>query len=123
MAKKSQLSDTVFQKTFRQLWACSILICTFEAKIFVKQRPEEAFASSGTDCQKTMKSSFVTEQQEKSEGGKKPPSRSIKRFSELFEVQKTGLSGAKRLFRHADKRGALTEKQRVGSGAHFRIPP
>ena len=54
------------------------------------------------DCRKTMIGSSATEQRGKCEGGKKPPSRSIKRFSELFEVQKTGLSGAKRLFRQTE---------------------
>ena len=51
---------------------------------------------------KTMKSSWTTEQQGKSEGGKEPPSRSISQFFELFLSSKNCLSGAKRLFRHAE---------------------
>ena len=44
----------------------------------------------------------MTEQQGKSEGGKEPPSRSINQFFELFQSSKNCLSGAKRLFRHAE---------------------
>ena len=35
-------------------------------------------------AQKTMESSWMIEQQEKSEGGKEPPSRSINQIFELF---------------------------------------
>ena len=45
----------------------------------------------------------MTEQQGKSEGGKEPPSRSINQIFELFQSSKICLSGAKRLFRHAEK--------------------
>ncbi len=38
-------------------------------------------------------------------GGKDRPSRSIKQIFELFKVQKSGLSGAKRLFRPAEAPG------------------
>ncbi len=48
----------------------------------------------------------MTEQQGKSEGGKEPPSRSINQFFELFQSSKNCLSGAKRLFRHAEKPSA-----------------
>jgi hypothetical protein len=48
-----------------------------------------------------MKSSWMTEQQGKSEGGKKPPSRSINQFFELCKSSKNCRSGAKILFRHA----------------------
>ena len=39
-------------------------------------------------CQKTMISSIVNEPQGKSEGGKEPPSRSIKQFFELEKFRK-----------------------------------
>ena len=37
-------------------------------------------------------------------GGEGPPARSIRSFLQLFEVAKTGASGAKILFRHAEER-------------------
>ena len=43
------------------------------------QRGEKTF-STRWNCQKTMKSSWMIEQQGKSEGGKEPPSRSINQF-------------------------------------------
>ena len=49
-----------------------------------------------------MESSWMIEQQGKSEGGKEPPSRSINQIFELFQSSKICLSGAKRLFRHAE---------------------
>ena len=52
---------------------------------------------------KNMRNSWMTEQQGKSEGGKEPPSRSINQFFELFQSSKNCLSGAKRLFRHAEQ--------------------
>ena len=67
---------------------------------FFRQSEEDA-ACILSDCRKTMKKTSATEQRGKCEGGKKPPSRSIKRFSELFEVRKTARSVSKRLFRHA----------------------
>ena len=49
-----------------------------------------------------MESSWMIEQQGKREGGKEPPSRSINQIFELFQSSKICLSGAKRLFRHAE---------------------
>ena len=40
------------------------------------------------DCQKTKKCSFATEPQGKREGGKEPPSRSIKQFFKLNKLEK-----------------------------------
>ena len=47
-----------------------------------------AGCSGSRDCQKTMKCSFATESQGKSEGGKEPPSRSIKQLFKLFKFEK-----------------------------------
>ena len=52
---------------------------------------------------KTMKCSFATESQGKREGGKEPPSRSIKQFFKLIKFEKLDGSGVKRLFRHAEQ--------------------
>ena len=67
-----------------------------------RQKIRSLAAQGFGDCQKTTKKSWNTEQQGKSEGGKEPPSRSINQFSELFQSSENCLSGAKRLFRHAD---------------------
>ena len=69
----------------------------------------EGHLFGSADCQKTMESSWMIEQQGKSEGGKEPPSRSINQIFELFQSSKICLSGAKRLFRHAE-RSALAER-------------
>ena len=68
-----------------------------------RQKIRSLAAQGFGDCQKTSKKSWNTEQQGKSEGGKEPPSRSINQFFELFQSSKNCLSGAKRLFRHAEK--------------------
>ena len=40
------------------------------------------------DCQKTLECSFAIESQGTSEGGKEPPSRSIKQFFKLDQFEK-----------------------------------
>ena len=44
----------------------------------------------------------ATEERGMGAGGKGPPARSIRSFLQLIEVAKTGDSGAKILFRHAE---------------------
>ena len=50
------------------------------------------------DCQKTIKRSPAIEQRGKSERGKKPLSRSIKQFSELFKFRKLDRSAGRKDF-------------------------
>ena len=67
-----------------------------------------------TGCRNILRKPSVTEQRGKSEGGKEPPSRSIKQFFELFEVQKTGFRAAKNLF-------AARKRAAAYAAARFRL--
>ena len=67
-----------------------------------------AMRSGLRGCQKTIKYSSATEQRGKSERGKKPLSRSIKQFSELFKFRKLdGQRGEKVFFSPLPARNAM----------------
>ena len=57
-----------------------------------------AMRSGLRGCQKTIKYSSATEQRGKSERGKKPLSRSIKQFSELFKFRKLDKAAGRKDF-------------------------
>ncbi len=67
------------------------------------------------DCQKTLECSFAIESRGKSEGAKRPLRVQSSSFSNLIRLKNWTGSGAKSLFRHAEKRRREI-RRRLGKG-------
>ncbi|PWM13418.1 MAG: hypothetical protein DBX57_07085 [Clostridia bacterium] len=104
---KKPLSRSI--KQFSELFKFRKLDGQRGEKVFFSPLPARNAMRSGLrGCQKTIKYSSATEQRGKSERGKKPLSRSIKQFSELFKFRKLdGQRGEKVFFSPLPARNAM----------------